>query len=111
MNRTSNVPSFCFRWCPSIGPRGFLLAGLLAFVGGCSVEDPVARIITLDAGSGPLFIGDEAPEAEWLPDEEGALPDCAPGAPDSGVPCADVEAGGCESHGGPVRQGPCVLRK
>lgn len=79
-----------FQGCSSIGSRGLLLAGLLLCAAGCAVEDRVARVISSDAGSGPLSVGDEDPDLEWAPPEEGALADCSQPGPDAGVPCADA---------------------
>ncbi|NMO21231.1 hypothetical protein HPC49_44085 [Pyxidicoccus fallax] len=80
MNR---IPSPRFSCFP--GSRVWLLVGLLAWAGGCAVEDPVASFNNVDGGSGPQSTGDGGPS------EEGAPPDCAPEVPDAGTPCAPVE--------------------
>jgi|GEM_PF-5894365 len=77
-----------------IGPRGLLLAGLLACSAGCAVEDPVAYILSPDSGTGPLSTGDEGPGGSWAPPpDEGVLPDCGRHVTDAGVPCGDAGAG------------------
>lgn len=82
------------RWSLFLGPRGLLLAGLLACVGACAVEDPVAYIRAPDSGTGPLSTDDEGPGEQWAPpSDEGVLPDCGLGVADAGVPCADAGAG------------------
>ena len=75
--------------------RPWLIVSLVAWSGGCAVEDPVAKLRGFDGGSGSFSSDDEeallAAEGLWL--EPGEVPpDCVPpGAePDSGVACEDA---------------------
>jgi hypothetical protein len=88
MNRLSPVPRAHLRGRFFSGPRGLLLAGLLACAG-CAVEDPVAYILDPDSGTGPLST-DGGPGEQWAPPEEGLAPDCGQDVPDAGVACADA---------------------
>lgn len=85
MNRTdfaSHAPRRTF--------RHLLVLALLAWSGGCAVEDPIARLRVADGGTGTFSTDDDA---SLLFGEEGlerVLPDCVEVDADSGVACEDV---------------------
>ncbi|NOJ80255.1 hypothetical protein [Myxococcus xanthus] len=88
MNRTvftSHAPRGMF--------RNLLVLALLAWSGGCAVEDPVARLRVADGGTGTFSTDDD--EALLLGEEglELALPDCAEVEPDAGSRMACEDAG------------------
>ena len=90
MNRTdfaSHPPRGTFR---HLGARHLLVLALLAWSGGCAVEDPIARLRGADGGTDTFSTDDDA---SLLFGEEGlelALPDCAEVDADSGVACDDA---------------------
>ncbi|WNZ61367.1 hypothetical protein QEG98_36730 [Myxococcus sp. MxC21-1] len=88
MNRTdftSHAPRGTF--------RHLLVLALLAWSGGCAVEDPIARLRVADGGTGTFSTDDD--EALLLGEEdlELALPDCAEVEPDAGSGAACEDAG------------------
>ncbi|MFP2956887.1 hypothetical protein ACLEPN_03400 [Myxococcus sp. 1LA] len=67
--------------------RHLFALALLAWGGGCAVEDPVARLRLADSGTGPLSTDDELALEAYE-----AFLDCELAArdPDSGVSCEDA---------------------
>ncbi len=77
----------------SLGARHLLVLALVAVGGGCAVEDPVARLRSIDGGTGSFSSDDEAlleEEGLWLGPE-----DCVPTGTEPGP------GGACEDAGTP----------
>ena len=88
MNRTDSAPPVLRGTF-----RHLLILALLAWSGGCAVEDPIARLRVVDSGTGTSFSTDDD-EALLLGEDswELAPPDCAEAEQevDSGVACEDA---------------------